>query len=363
MRQISAAELHALKVAELSLDPDAVDLTSVEALSGALRRAASFLCPCTAATLVRTIVRPLRGLIGDVEAIQTTVDDTLEAMVAHGDLLEHRSVDDGREAGGPALLYAAPPSFVARKSGAMILLGIASDQLSALPEGLERRIEYVQHVRHLRPSPGEDLRRDLQELGLIELSQERWLNAPRAETPAEHVARLNRAIEAVAPSREIPGLLILDPERPVRFYKGRWADVRQTHSGRFMGRRAQAFGAHLWCYVEVNKGRPERMVDFPIGNSRWRGCDEAWRFQMAADAQRGQPQQFRTRYGHNGTRVVEFFSPVPMWARRRWDAIGEPVASSGCLFAYRIPETEVGEELDYMRRVLWLQELATERGR
>lgn len=360
MRQISAAELHALKVAELSLDPDAVDLTSVEALSGALRRAASFLCPCTAATLVQAVVRPLRGLIEDVEALQTTVDDTLEAMVAHGDILEHRSVDDGVDAGGIALLYAAPPSFVVRKSGAIILLGIASDQLSALPEGLERRIDYVHHVRHLRPSAGEDLRDDLRQLGLIELSQERWLNAPRAETPGEHVARLDRTLDAVQPSREIPGLFVLDPARPVRFYKGRWTDVRPSHSGRFVGRRAQAFGAHLWCYVEIHNGRPERMVDFPIGNSRWRGCDEAWRLQMALDAQRGQSQQFRTR---DGARVVEFFSPVPMWARRRWDAVGEPVASSGCLFAYRLPEAEVGEELDFMRRVLWLQELATERGR
>jgi hypothetical protein len=46
----------------LALDPSALDLTSIEAIAGALRRAASFLCPCGAATLVRTVVRPLQGL-------------------------------------------------------------------------------------------------------------------------------------------------------------------------------------------------------------------------------------------------------------------------------------------------------------
>ena len=355
MRQLTPSELHALKVEELSLDPTAVDLTSVEALAGALRRAASFLCPCTAPTLIRAVVQPLRGLVDDVEAARVGVEEILEAAVAHGDILEQRDVTPGGSDTATSLLYAAPPSFVVRKSGAVILLGIASDQLSALPDDLEGRIEYVHHVRHLKPAAGDDLRRELQQLGLIELRYDRWLNAPVNETADRHVGRLDALLDAADPSRDIPGLSLLDPERPVRYYRGRWVDPR-SQTGRFVARRAQAYGAHLWCYAQVRDGNPERMIDLPVAASRWRGCDEAWRLQMALDARRREPQRFRVRR-QGSSAVLEFFSPVPMWARRRWDAIGEPVSSSGCLFAYRISEAELEDELQFMRNVLWLDEL------
>lgn len=358
MRRISHSELHALKVSELSLDPDATDLTTVEALAGALRRAASFLCPRTAPSLIRAVVHPLRGLVDDLAATAVLVEEILDAAIAHGDILEQRNVDENTTAGGTTLLYAAPPSYLMRKSDTILLLGIASDHLSALPEDLENRIQYVHHVRLLRPADGEDLRNELRRLGLIELSYDRWLNAPPMETAEQHLTRLNAVLDAAEPSRDIPGLSLMDPDRPVRYYRGRWVDPK-AQSGRFVARRAQAYGAHLWCYVQMQAGNPERMVDFPVANSsRWRGCDEAWRLQMALDARRGQPQQFRVRASQGRTSVIEFFSPVPMWARRRWDAVGEPVSSSGCLFAYRIAGAEMEEELHFIRTTLWLGELA-----
>jgi hypothetical protein len=46
-----------------------------------------------------------------------------------------------------------------------------------------------------------------------------------------------------------------------------------------------------------------------------------------------------------------------MWARRRWDAVSEPVSSTGCLFAYRLTAAEVDEEVRFAREDLWLDEL------
>jgi hypothetical protein len=356
MRRLTVAEVHAEKVAELALDPSALDLTSIEAIAGALRRAASFLCPCGAATLVRTVVRPLQGLVDDLQEMKVLVEETLEAMVAQGDIFEHRDVEESTGHEKAALLYAAPPAFVLRRSGTVILLGIASDQLSALPDDLEARIEYVNHVRRLTSAPGEDLRTDLIQLGLIEISYEGWLRTPSVETPAEHVARLDGLLDAALPSRDVPGLVLLDPDRSVRYYRGRWV-APHSHYGRFMARRSQAYGADLWCYVQLRDGNPERLIDLPISGSRRRGCDEAWHLQMAIDAKRGKPQRLRVRPGPGHTRVMEFFSPVPMWARRRWDAIGEPVPGSGCLLAYRLAEAELGEELRFAREALWLDEL------
>ena len=359
LRRLTSMEVHASRVAQLGLDPTALDLTSVEAIAAALRRVASFLCPCAPSTLIRGVVRPLRGLVGDIEAVKGLVEQTLDAMIAHGDFLEHHDIEEDAARGTTSLLYAAPASFVARESGTVILLGISSKLFHGLPDDLASRIDYINHLRRLNPGLGENLPADLNQLGLIDIDYDRWLQAPAEETPAQHLSRLDRLLDAAQPSRDVPGLTLLDPERPVGYYRGRWTEVR-SQSSRFVARRSQAYGADLWCYIEMRDGNPERLIDFPLAGSRWRGCDEAWRLQMAIDEQRGDAQRFRVQSGPEGTRVLQFFSPVPMWAQRRWDAVGEPVSSSGCLFAYRLAEAELAEEMRYLCETLWLKELGSE---
>lgn len=357
MRRLTAGEVHAQKIRELGLDPEALDLTTPEGLAGALRRAASYLCPCSAATLVRAVVRPLRGLVPDMEQAKELVDATLEAMISHGDVLEQPEMQDGSPT-ARVLLYAAPASFVVRQSGLVVLLGVAADQLSPLPAELERRIQYLGHVRRLSPSSAtEDLRVELRQLGLLELASDAWLKGPKPNTATQALTASDRALDIVPPSRDIPGLLLLDPTKPVRYYPGRWTEPK-AQTGRFVARRQQAYGADLWCYVHLTNGQPERMIDLPQRGSRWRGCDEAWHLQMAIDAQRGAPQRFRVTPSGDAV-VLELFSPAPAWARRRWDAIGEPVPSAGSLFAYRIAKVEIDEEQRFMREALWLEEMTT----
>src|SRR5262245_48253942 len=320
MRRLSIEEVHARQVAELGLDQNALDLTATESLAAALRRAAGFLCPCSAATLVRAVVRPLDGLVPGLEVVKDSVETTLEALIAHGDILEECDVAADPASASRVLLYGAPPSFVARRSGAALVLGITPDELSPLPVELEARIDYVNHVRSLPADSAEDLRTELIQLGLVELSLMSWLKAPPAETAAQHLARMNHQLDTATPTSTIPGLLLLDPTKSVRYYRGRWVEPRK-YTGRFGARRSQAYAADLWCYVQIAGGLPERFIDLPLPGGRARGCDEAWRLQMAIDTVRGDPQRFRLRPGPTGTFVLELFSPVPMWARRRWDAI------------------------------------------
>src|SRR5258707_15843277 len=110
--RIAASEVHARSVTALGLDSTVLDLTSTEAIAEALRRAANFRCPCTGATLVRSVVEPLRGLVDDLDATKILVEETLEAVVAHGDILEEPEVDATSPNSKAALLYAAPPSFI-----------------------------------------------------------------------------------------------------------------------------------------------------------------------------------------------------------------------------------------------------------
>gem|GEM_PF-4645265 len=233
MRRLTVEEVHAQKIRELGLDPEALDLMTSEGLAGALRRAASYLCPCSAATLVRAVVQPLRGLVPDLDRAKELTKETLEAMISHGDLLEQPEVQEGAPS-TRMLLYAAPASFVVRQSGLVVVLGVAADQLSPLPSELEQRIQYLGHVRRLTPSSEtEDLRDELRQLGLLELSSDAWLKRPRYSTASQAVATSDRALDIVAPSRDIPGLKLLDPTKPVWYYPGRWNEPR-AQTGRFV---------------------------------------------------------------------------------------------------------------------------------
>lgn len=352
MRRLTAFEVHASKLAELGLDQTAGDLTSIEAIAAALRRAASYLCPCAATTLVRAIAEPLRGLVDDMEDMKRTVRETLEVMIAYGDFFEYRDIEEDSTSSASVLVYSAPPSFVVRQSGSAILLGVSTPAL----DSLAARIEYENHLRRLSPVLGEDLSVELEQLGFSEVPYDQWLQVPPRESSTQLLDRFDRLLEAAPPSGDVANLSILDWERPVRYYRGRWTSTG-PHSGRYVARRSQAYGGDLWCYIEMRDGIPRRLVDLPLADSQWRGCDEAWQLQMAIDARRGSAQLFRIQTGLGNSHVMQFFSPLPMWARRRLDSIGHPVSIPGCLFAYRLAEAELAEEVRFANDVLWLEEL------
>ena len=306
MRILEPVDVHEVSVRALGLDSSALDLTTVEAIACCLRRAAGFLCPCSERTLLHAVVEPLYGLINDLDELQGTVEDTLEALVAHGDLFELPDASQAESTKQGSLLYCAPPAYVRRRSGAVILLGVPPDHISLLPDEIEHQIEYRNYVRLLPSSVGAELADQLVELSYIELSSKAWLRIPKLETAAQHVERMNHLVDVGSRAGDIPGLQLLAPQRSVRYYRGRWVQPTDQ-TGRFVGRREQAYGAALWCYVEVKNGNPVRFVDLPEENSRWRGCDEAWRIQAAIDRERGVPQVFRVRPGPNDTREIGFF--------------------------------------------------------
>lgn len=241
-----------------------------------------------------------------------------------------------------------------RDAGALFLIGIAPDHASALPERLAARIDYLNHIRRLFPEIGENLRADLKQLGLAELSMDAWRKeAPLHESSSEHLQRLNSKLKPNSGS--IEGLKILNSAKPVKYYRRRWEEAK-AQTGRFVMRRPQVYGNDVWCYVELSQRQAVRLLDFPTSNSRLRGCDEAWRLQLAIDAERGEPQRFSVRHETHGS-IVEFYSPLPLWATRRWDITGEPVTSASGLFAYKFRAEEISEEVKFMQRELWLEQI------
>jgi len=131
MKTLTPEEVQACGVRTLGLDATACDLLSNEAIAAALRRAAGFLCPCPERTLVQAVVEPMDEIISEKQQFTEIVENTLEAMITYGDLLEEFEVAAVERSHRSSLVYAAPPSFIRRKSGMVFLIGIAPDRSSA----------------------------------------------------------------------------------------------------------------------------------------------------------------------------------------------------------------------------------------
>jgi len=203
---------------------------------------------------------------------------------------------------------------------------------------------------------GEELVSVLSQFGLVRCSEDNWLKAPPDETAEVYISRFNRALKNVPYCGEIPSLTILDSERNVSYYPGRWSSPKSL-SGNYLGRRPQAYGNDIWCYLELEKGKPKRFLDLPLPSSDGlRGCDEGWRLQAALDARIGNPQQYRVRKTAGSNYAVDIFSPIPNWMERRWNWVGNHVKNVGCLLSFEFAKSDVDREVDFARRKLWLVE-------
>lgn len=353
---LSSAALARNVIAELGLDPEAVEITSVEAVSALVRRASGLLCPCPRKKILKSVLRSLDGVVPELAELRNTVDETIDLLVAHGDLLEH--ADATREAArSEVVLNRAPLSFVKRDSGACVLLGVAPDDRPVLPDFLHEKIQYNNFNRVVPADAAPDVSAHLAGLGFIQLPYKAWSRCPAVVAPDRHVSAMDRhLVSPLAHSTStIEGLRILDHSTPVDYYPGRWAEPTDQ-TGRFIGRRPQAYGADLWCYVEMERGNPRRFLDLPLPGSRWRGCDEAWRLQAGIDACNGKPQRYKIRVGVRDFKILDLLSPVPSWAQRRWVIVGFPVARQQCLISFRFHAAEIGEEIKFAAEHLWLSE-------
>jgi len=252
------------------------------------------------------------------------------------------------------VLRPAPPSFVKRDNGDVILLGVAGDQPTAVLGALAERVLYRGPLRtlvHPLPEGTLDL---LRSLGLVELPEATWLRAP-ATTAAQTFADAtrNQLLATDVSTAPLDGLAILDPSRPVDFYSGRWRPPDKRDAGIFVARRQQAFSQRPWCLVELAGGAPRRMQDLIASDDRQRPCDLAWRIQTAFDAAAGAPQRLRT-VAAGASVDLEFFSPIPAFAERRLAVKGDKAVRPRCLFAYTLPAPQVALELAELADKLWL---------
>ena len=321
-------------------------------LAGLLRRSAGIHCPCSRATLRASLLESLEHLSADEEPLSERVDAAIEALIVGGDLLELNDVVTEDTAAKGTWVFAAPPSFVVRPNDGVFLFGIVPDQDAFLPSSIAARIVYDGYTRTIPAQFDHDITQDLQEQGLQRFTENAWLRSPKRETAETMLDRFERLLGDQPPAGSISDLSVLDPARPVSYYRGRWT-VPANQTGTLVARRPQEFGAPIWCLARLEAGVPVRFLDLPLERSRWRGCDVAWHLQMAIDQIRGSPQRYRRIIDGDGIRF-DFFSPLPQWSQRRLMIFGHSVPRERCLFSYRLPASEAETEEQDLQRTLWL---------
>lgn len=354
--RLTAAEASVLSVRTLGLDPELVDLVSREGLSASLRRAASFMCPTSPSRLVSAVLGAVSPFSINGEVSREGLTDLLDLMVAAGDLLELRREEDR----SIRLLYLGPPSYIEREPGTYLISGVRPFGASLVDFELAPLVEREGHTRAIRIDAATAADR-LADAGLRPIERKRWVSAPSAEPAKSLVERIKSRLDATLPSGGIEGLQVIDSDSKVRYYRGRWRAPKANDTGDFVARRPQAYGADLWCAVRLDDGIPTRMVEFPIDNPVVPGRDEAWRFQMAIDATRGEPQQFAAEpFGTGGAVVVKFFSPIPGFAERYLQLVGLALEVSGALFAYRVPIGAMPSLIELLTNMTWMKSNSSE---
>lgn len=355
MKVIKADEAQRICVENLRLDGEACHNESPEVVAANIRRAASFSCPCPGSKLIQAVHQIQKFLVADADSFKEKISEALESVIAYGDLIEEADAITSAEQKRGRILYLRPPSFVWRGGGSALLLGVAPDDVSVLPVQLEKRVEFFNHIRRIQQLDGEDLKSDLKSFGLRELPVDVWNRRkaiPATETPQAHIQSVkNRLKENPG---ELNGVQILSPQKAgVSFYKRRWENVG-NQTGFFMARRPQLYGNDLWCGILLQNGRPLKLADFPMLDKHSLGRDEAWRLQMAIDAELGSPQIFTIETLSSSNAIIKFYSPIPTWAQRRLDNLGEPVGAAGCLFSYKLLNTDLEQEIEFLKEKLWL---------
>lgn len=350
VQRIERAEVAARAVTILGLNHEVVDVLSTEALCASLRRTASFLCPASPRQIVDAVMNALAPLAEGLD--RDTVVEALDALLMSGDLLELRQPGERTR-----LLFLGPPSFVEKQPGEYLLLGIRPRNI-ALVDQVAEVVEVI-HDAHTRsvlldPTTGQST---LIAAGLHRIPKEQWTKAPRIEPAARLLDRLREQLAAERAAGVVTGLTIIDPSRPTYFYKGRWNEPAEEHTGIFTGRRPQAYGAPIWCAIEMAEGVPQSVLDLPVNSSIAPGWDEARRIQAALDAERGAPQTFRRRRDGSptGGTFFDFFAPLPTWAERYLAISGWPAPKGPkSLFTYCLPAGAKDDAEQFLSRSLWM---------
>ena len=243
------AEVVYATVTALGLDADTLDLNAPEALAELIRRAASFLCPTTSRRLVDTVVDAIHTLVKPPDDLRQTCRKVIESLVSYGDLVELAADPTNRTV---RQFYLGTPTYIPINSHAWVVTGIKPDGRPLLGEQLRSRIEPERHVRRVDTRDLDDPEGLAAASGLHYVSLAHYIRQPTATSASTFIRKFDNQLSS-APLGNADVLRLLDPKSSPRYYPGRWRIFAPTDSGKFVARRAQAYGSDLGATSESRR--------------------------------------------------------------------------------------------------------------
>lgn len=319
----------------------------LEFLASFIRQVASSSCPCSHRNLVKTALTLLRPLDPD-EDLSLRINDCIDELIAYGDLVEIRDQDDTKD-----LVTRRIASAVKVSPQRVLLLGDPQHGLRYDAPSFITKPKLHGCARMLVVEDADAAMSDLLLDGYALVSYEQWCRLPKLTTAEDLVAKYARKMASQDSVGSLGELELLIPQTNVRYYRGRWKQAK-AETGMFVAKRTRRFGSPTWCCVKLEGGVAVGLVSFPT-QSGVRGCDEAWHLQQAIDRARSAPQRYSVRLDQEtGFSFLDFYSPIPEWAHRRWNAIGERVDSKGSLFTYRFDSSALADEIRFAETRMWV---------
>lgn len=323
-------------------------------MAAILRRLSDYTCPCAPSVLAGVALAAIQPLgAATTSDLKNQIEESIENLLISGDLLELSRVSVYDREDKESWLFVAPPSFVKRPSGRIYIFGIAPDDVPFLPDSLASRVHYVKAARFIDPEEGELLADILSSFGLREISNQAWIYSPKLESAQAYLQIIKLRISSEEKSGDIPGLTIIGHSIRQVAYRERWKSP-QSDTGIFVARRPQAYGAPIWGVAELKDGITTKFLDLPFKESRLRGCDMAWRIQLALDRVNGTPATYRCERESNGW-LLHLSFPIPLWAQRKLSFIGSQNSNDLLAqpFSFWIPDTELLTEQQFLNDFLW----------
>lgn len=275
-----------------------------------VRRLAAVHAPCSRREL---LIKAKLALADVLESDPTPVlHEVLNDLIASGDLMERVGLK-ASEQDAAVLLFLTPPRF-ARTVSRIYLRGVVADDAPCLPKSVSTEMVCAGSLRFLDTQEVAACAELLQKLDLAEEPVEGGAVAPRARSPIELIEHLRSCLATGPVWKEVAEERWLS-HNPTAPYAQRWISDPSAH-GLQIGRIPQFFGAHAWVVVD-HDATPPRYVQLPLkGMPDERGCDAAWRLQLALDSAMNQPARYAVTAKDGVARVTVGF-PLPDGERRK----------------------------------------------
>jgi len=331
---------------------------SLEGMAEFARHVASFECPCTERHLTGSLTRLLIPnnfedyTCDSKDLVREKAETLVEGLLDHGDLIE---VEDAES--DSRLVALRAPAACALSKNKLILLGIVPWGSDSLPIPYRAKRTVKGYSRILTVEDSTMALNDLHTLGYVVISETEWRQMPEQLNANRHVESYTRRFRFDTTVGHVEGLRVLDSGRSALHYRDRWV-TKATNDGDFVARRQKKYGNEAWAFVRLHQAEPIGLLDLPTRAFPFRACDEAWHLQQAIDHESGHPQRYKSAPLVNGEVMLQFFSPIPQWAHRRFTSLGDQVDSDGCLLAYSFPSADIAAvEMKFAETRMWMAPL------